>query len=157
MVRYLGELVNAIAYGLFLVSHCILCSSPIDSVDMQLNNSTGGDGGEGIETFAGEKSVGGGRYVWGLHFIWKLGRFAVGCNANLWLHVFVSLQVCQWLAKRLLGYVTALPSTTGTCRYHLQLFTLSSHYARLAMTTRGQSSLLCWKIVAKHVGTLTQE
>ena len=27
-------------------------------VDMQLNNSTGGDGGEGIETFEGEKSIG---------------------------------------------------------------------------------------------------
>jgi myo-inositol-1-phosphate synthase len=38
----------------------IICAG-LACVDMQLNNSTGGDGGEGIETFEGEKSIGGGR------------------------------------------------------------------------------------------------
>lgn len=37
----------------------IICSG-LACVDMQLNHATGGDGGEGIETFAGEKSIGGG-------------------------------------------------------------------------------------------------
>ena len=40
----------------------IICAG-LACVDMQLNNSTGGDGGEGIEAFEGEKSIGGGRYV----------------------------------------------------------------------------------------------
>ena len=40
----------------------VICAG-LACVDMQLNNSTGGDGGEGIETFEGEKSIGGGRYV----------------------------------------------------------------------------------------------
>ena len=40
----------------------IICAG-LACVDMQLCNSTGGDGGEGIETFAGEKSIGGGRWV----------------------------------------------------------------------------------------------
>jgi myo-inositol-1-phosphate synthase len=39
----------------------IICAG-LACVDMQLNDATGGDGGEGIETFQGEKSVGGGRY-----------------------------------------------------------------------------------------------
>jgi hypothetical protein len=30
---------------------------------MQLNQASGGGGGEGIETFEGSKSIGGGRYV----------------------------------------------------------------------------------------------
>ena len=38
----------------------IICAG-LACVDMQLNHATGGDGGEGIETFAGEKSIGGGR------------------------------------------------------------------------------------------------
>lgn len=40
----------------------IVCAG-LGCVDMQLNQATGGDGGEGIETFDGEKSIGGGRYV----------------------------------------------------------------------------------------------
>lgn len=40
----------------------IICAG-LACVDMQLNQATGGDGGEGIETFEGEKSIGGGRYV----------------------------------------------------------------------------------------------
>lgn len=39
----------------------IICSG-LACVDMQLTSATGGDGGEGIETFEGEKSIGGGRY-----------------------------------------------------------------------------------------------
>jgi myo-inositol-1-phosphate synthase len=39
----------------------IICAG-LACVDMQLNHATGGDGGESIETFAGEKSIGGGRY-----------------------------------------------------------------------------------------------
>ena len=38
----------------------IICAG-LACVDMQLNHATGGDGGEGIETFAGERSYGGGR------------------------------------------------------------------------------------------------
>jgi myo-inositol-1-phosphate synthase len=38
----------------------IICAG-LACVDMQLNNSTGGEGGEGIEAFEGEKSIGGGR------------------------------------------------------------------------------------------------
>ncbi len=38
----------------------IICAG-LGCVDMQLNEATGGNGGEGIETFAGEKSIGGGR------------------------------------------------------------------------------------------------
>lgn len=37
----------------------IICAG-LACVDMQLNSASGGDGGEGIETFAGEKSIGGG-------------------------------------------------------------------------------------------------
>jgi myo-inositol-1-phosphate synthase len=37
----------------------IICAG-LACVDMQLNHATGGDGGEGIETFEGEKSIGGG-------------------------------------------------------------------------------------------------
>jgi myo-inositol-1-phosphate synthase len=37
----------------------IICSG-LACVDMQLNQATGGNGGEGIETFEGEKSIGGG-------------------------------------------------------------------------------------------------
>mmetsp|Transcript_14985 Transcript_14985/g.36515 ORF Transcript_14985/g.36515 Transcript_14985/m.36515 type:complete len:1046 (+) Transcript_14985:8-3145(+) len=37
----------------------VICAG-LACVDMQLSNSTGGDGGEGIETFEGEKSIGGG-------------------------------------------------------------------------------------------------
>jgi len=37
----------------------IVCAG-LACVDMQLNSATGGDGGEGIETFEGEKSIGGG-------------------------------------------------------------------------------------------------
>ncbi|CAB9506624.1 Inositol-3-phosphate synthase [Seminavis robusta] len=37
----------------------IICAG-LACVDMQLNHATGGDGGEHIETFAGEKSIGGG-------------------------------------------------------------------------------------------------
>ena len=37
----------------------ILCAG-LACVDMQLNQATGGDGGESIETFEGEKSIGGG-------------------------------------------------------------------------------------------------
>jgi myo-inositol-1-phosphate synthase len=40
----------------------IICAG-LGCVDMQLNEATGGDGGEGIETFEGETSIGGGRYV----------------------------------------------------------------------------------------------
>lgn len=40
----------------------IICAG-LACVDMQLNQATGGDGGESIETFEGEKSIGGGRYV----------------------------------------------------------------------------------------------
>jgi len=39
----------------------IICAG-LGCVDMQLNQATGGDGGEGIETFEGETSIGGGRY-----------------------------------------------------------------------------------------------
>ena len=38
----------------------IICAG-LGCVDMQLNEATGGGGGEGIETFEGEKSIGGGR------------------------------------------------------------------------------------------------
>jgi myo-inositol-1-phosphate synthase len=38
----------------------IVCAG-LACVDMQLNQATGGDGGEGIETFQGETSIGGGR------------------------------------------------------------------------------------------------
>lgn len=38
----------------------VICAG-LGCVDMQLNDATGGDGGEGIETFEGEKSIGGGR------------------------------------------------------------------------------------------------
>lgn len=38
----------------------VICAG-LGCVDMQLNDATGGDGGEGIETFQGEKSIGGGR------------------------------------------------------------------------------------------------
>ena len=38
----------------------IICAG-LACVDMQLNDSTGGEGGEGIETFEGETSIGGGR------------------------------------------------------------------------------------------------
>jgi myo-inositol-1-phosphate synthase len=38
----------------------IICAG-LACVDMQLNYATGGDGGEGIEKFEGEKSIGGGR------------------------------------------------------------------------------------------------
>jgi myo-inositol-1-phosphate synthase len=38
----------------------IICAG-LGCVDMQLNDATGGGGGEGIETFAGETSMGGGR------------------------------------------------------------------------------------------------
>lgn len=38
----------------------IICAG-LACVDMQLNHATGGDGGENIETFAGERSIGGGR------------------------------------------------------------------------------------------------
>jgi len=37
----------------------VICAG-LACVDMQLNQATGGDGGEGIETFEGEKSIGGG-------------------------------------------------------------------------------------------------
>ncbi|KAL3914677.1 MAG: hypothetical protein SGILL_006008 [Bacillariaceae sp.] len=37
----------------------VICAG-LACVDMQLNDATGGDGGEGIETFLGEKSIGGG-------------------------------------------------------------------------------------------------
>lgn len=37
----------------------VICAG-LACVDMQLNHATGGDGGEGIETFAGETSIGGG-------------------------------------------------------------------------------------------------
>ena len=37
----------------------VICAG-LACVDMQLNNATGGDGGEGIESFQGEKSIGGG-------------------------------------------------------------------------------------------------
>ena len=37
----------------------VICAG-LACVDMQLNHATGGDGGEGIETFEGEKSIGGG-------------------------------------------------------------------------------------------------
>ena len=40
----------------------VICAG-LACVDMQLNQATGGDGGEGIEKFEGEKSIGGGRYV----------------------------------------------------------------------------------------------
>ena len=40
----------------------VICAG-LACVDMQLNQATGGDGGEGIETFQGENSIGGGRYV----------------------------------------------------------------------------------------------
>ena len=40
----------------------IICAG-LACVDMQLNQASGGGGGEGIETFEGEKSIGGGRYV----------------------------------------------------------------------------------------------
>jgi myo-inositol-1-phosphate synthase len=40
----------------------IICAG-LACVDMQLNQATGGDGGESIETFEGEKSIGGGRCV----------------------------------------------------------------------------------------------
>jgi hypothetical protein len=33
-------------------------------VDMQLNQASGGDGGESIETFEGERSIGGGSVSW---------------------------------------------------------------------------------------------
>lgn len=38
----------------------VICAG-LGCVDMQLNEASGGDGGEGIETFEGEKSIGGGR------------------------------------------------------------------------------------------------
>ncbi len=38
----------------------IICAG-LGCVDMQLNDATGGNGGECIETFEGEKSIGGGR------------------------------------------------------------------------------------------------
>ena len=38
----------------------IICAG-LACVDMQLHHATGGDGGENIETFAGERSIGGGR------------------------------------------------------------------------------------------------
>lgn len=44
----------AIPHGARVVCAGLAC------VDMQLNSATGGDGGEGIETFEGEKSIGGG-------------------------------------------------------------------------------------------------
>lgn len=37
----------------------VICAG-LACVDMQLNHASGGDGGEGIETFEGEKSIGGG-------------------------------------------------------------------------------------------------
>lgn len=37
----------------------VICAG-LACVDMQLNNATGGDGGEGIESFQGERSIGGG-------------------------------------------------------------------------------------------------
>lgn len=40
----------------------VICAG-LACVDMQLNQATGGDGGEGIETFQGETSIGGGRYA----------------------------------------------------------------------------------------------
>lgn len=40
----------------------IICAG-LACVDMQLNQASGGGGGEGIETFEGSKSIGGGRYV----------------------------------------------------------------------------------------------
>ena len=38
----------------------IICAG-LACVDMQLNHASGSEGGEGIETFAGERSIGGGR------------------------------------------------------------------------------------------------
>jgi myo-inositol-1-phosphate synthase len=52
----------------------IICAG-LACLDMQLNNASGGDGGENIESFEGEKSIGGGRYATGAH-----------------LHVFVRLE-----------------------------------------------------------------
>ena len=40
----------------------VICAG-LACVDMQLHQATGGDGGESIETFQGEISIGGGRYV----------------------------------------------------------------------------------------------
>mmetsp|Transcript_35226 Transcript_35226/g.81497 ORF Transcript_35226/g.81497 Transcript_35226/m.81497 type:complete len:92 (-) Transcript_35226:1975-2250(-) len=40
----------------------IICAG-LACVDMQLGRATGGDGGESIETFEGETSIGGGRFV----------------------------------------------------------------------------------------------
>lgn len=41
----------------------VICAG-LACVDMQLNQATGGDGREDIETFQGEISIGGGRYVY---------------------------------------------------------------------------------------------
>ncbi len=72
----------------------IICAG-LACVDMQLNQASGGDGGEGIESFEGEKSIGGGRY----------GQF-VSIHSCLVARAFEQLaithdfccplKVCQW-------------------------------------------------------------
>jgi len=49
----------------------VICAG-LACVDMQLNHASGGDGGEGIETFAGERSIGGGRYVLRVPFLFYI-------------------------------------------------------------------------------------
>ncbi|KAG7357017.1 myo-inositol-1-phosphate synthase [Nitzschia inconspicua] len=58
-VRIRAEEEEAVAEWAIPHNARIICAG-LACVDMQLNDATGGDGGEGIETFQGEKSIGGG-------------------------------------------------------------------------------------------------
>ena len=59
-VRIRSEEEESVAEWAIPNSSRVICAG-LACVDMQLNDATGGDGGEGIETFQGEKSIGGGR------------------------------------------------------------------------------------------------
>jgi myo-inositol-1-phosphate synthase len=58
-VRILSEKAEGVAEWAIPNNARVICAG-LACVDMQLNDATGGDGGEGIETFQGEKSIGGG-------------------------------------------------------------------------------------------------
>jgi myo-inositol-1-phosphate synthase len=96
----------------------IICAG-LACVDMQLNEATGGDGGEGIETFQGEKSIGGGRYdqkKFGRAVIISLFILCLKCGFLRYLTAF------RWLARLWLVFVTENPLVRVTCKLHLLLY-----------------------------------
>jgi hypothetical protein len=83
----------------------VICAG-LACVDMQLNKATGGEGGEGIETFEGEKSIGGGRCV----------RIVSAVLVVFFRLTFCHVSVCQWHAKLLLVCVMGLRWIMVSCK-----------------------------------------